>query len=286
MRRVAGHVPVGLKPIADVLLVVAGLNLAGLVAICGPEAAGVRGEALIDQGKLALDEAKLELGVSDDDATGRSIVCSSIVNLKSRAAKLLGNVVADELLAAIERDVLVVITELGLGGGRKDGLRNLRGLVQTLGQVDAADGAVLVVGLLARASQVAANDGLDGNGVGLLDQHGAPRQVVRILLELLRVVLHVHRDQVVGHEVGELVEPERRDSREDLALVRDLVRQDVVKRTDSVARNHQQAVAAIVDVAYLAVRIRTNLHGSHVFGSPQETNTVTTPGQQTQHVRL
>ena len=102
-----------------------------------------------------------------------------------------------------------MIAELGLGRRGKDGLRELGGLGQALGELDAADGAVGVVGLLSGAGEVAAHDALDGHGLGLLDEHGAASEVVAVLLELLGEVGDVARDHVVGHEVGEALEPER-----------------------------------------------------------------------------
>ena len=155
------------------------------------------------------------------------------------------------------------VAQLGLGGRGEDGLGELGGLGQAIGQLDATDGTGLVVGLLAGASEVAADDALDGHGLGLLDQHGAAGEVVRVGLELLREVGHVAGDHVVGDEVGKALEPERGDAREDLALVRNLVRQDEVIGADAVGRHHEQAVAAVVDVADLAVRVRTKFHLSH-----------------------
>ena len=70
--------PVGFEPIADELLVVAGLNLALLVAGGRPETAGVGREALVDQRNLAIDDTELELGVGNDDATGRCILGGSL----------------------------------------------------------------------------------------------------------------------------------------------------------------------------------------------------------------
>ena len=156
-----------------------------------------------------------------------------------------------------------MVAELSLGGRGKDGLRELGGLGEALGKLDAADGAVGVVGLLSGTGEVAADDALDGHGLGLLDEHGAAGEVIAVLLELGREVRDLARDHVVGHEIGEALEPERRDAGKDLALVGDLVGQDEVVRGDAVAGNHEQAVAAVVDVAHLAVRIRTLLNLGH-----------------------
>ena len=78
VRGLPRHIPVGFEPIADELLVVAGLNLALLVAGGRPETAGVGREALVDQRNLAIDDTELELGVGNDDATGRCILGGSL----------------------------------------------------------------------------------------------------------------------------------------------------------------------------------------------------------------
>ncbi len=156
------------------MLVVAGLDLALLVAGGRPETAGVGREALVDQRDLAIDDTKLELGVGDDDAAGRGILGSSLVDLEGQVANLRGDVLADDLAATLERDVLVVVADLGLRGRREQRLGKLGGLGQTLGQLDAADGAVLVIGLLARTGQIAADDALDRNRWAFLTSMARP----------------------------------------------------------------------------------------------------------------
>ena len=174
-----------------------------------------------------------------------------------------GNVLAHDLGAALVRDVLVMLAQRRLGGRGEDRLGKLGSLDQALGELDAAHGAILVVGLLAGTGQVTAHDALDGDGLGLLHQHGTAGQVARVLLELLGIVGRVARDEVVGHQVGELVEPELGDAVQHLALEGNLIRQDVVESRDAVGCHHQQGVTRIVDIADLAMRIGTKLHLCH-----------------------
>ena len=128
MRGLPRHIPVGFEPIADELFVVAGLNLALLVAGGRPETAGVGREALVDQRDLAIDDTKLKLSVGNDDATGRCILGGSLVDLEGKVANLRGDVLAHDLAATLERDVLVVVTDLGLRGRREQRLGELGGL--------------------------------------------------------------------------------------------------------------------------------------------------------------
>ena len=86
------------------------------------------------------------------------------------------HVLADDSGAARERDVLVVIAEGRLGGRREDRLGKLRCLDETPRELDAADGAVGVVGLLAGAGQVTTDDALDRNGTSLLHKHAPARK--------------------------------------------------------------------------------------------------------------
>ena len=161
-----------------------------------------------------------------------------------------------------------MVAEGGLRRRGEDGLGKLRGLGETLGKLDAADRAVLVIGLLARASEVTTHDALDGHRSGLLHEHGATEEVILVLGELSRVVGRVKRDDVVGQDVLELLEPEGRDTREDLALVRNLIRKDEVVRADAVARDHQQRVTAVVDVTDLTLRVWALPHCCHTAPLP------------------
>ena len=267
MRGLPRHIPVGFEPIADELFVVARLNLALLVAGGGPETAGVGREALVDQRNLTIDDTKLELGVGDDDATGRGVLGSGLVDLEGQVANLRGDVLTHDLAATLERNVLVVVADLGLRGRREQRLGELGGLGQTLGQLNAADGAVLVIGLLARTGQITADDALDRNRLGLLDQHGAAYEVVTILGKLLGEIRRVDGDEVVGNDVGKLIEPECRDAVENLSLKRNLVGENKVERRNAVGGDHQQVFAGIIDITNLATGIRTTLHRCHVSHS-------------------
>ena len=66
------------------------------------------------------------------------------------------------------------------------------------------------------------------------------------------------RDHVVRHDVPQSVEPERRDLREDLALVGDARAEHVVERGDAIGGDDQQPSPKIVDVADLAVDDRAD----------------------------
>ena len=96
-----------------------------LVALQRPEAGGIRGEHLIAQHHVAvLIQTKLELGVGDDDATGQGVLSALLVQGDGVVPQLGGVLfaVAGELLfqhlnAALVGDVLVVVADLGLGGG-------------------------------------------------------------------------------------------------------------------------------------------------------------------------
>ena len=140
-----------------------------------------------------------------------------------------------------------MIAYVGLRGGREDRLRQLLGLLQPGRQLDAADGAGGPVVLPARARDVAAHDALDREHLEPLDQHPAAEDLGGHLGE---------RDDVVGHDVRRPPEPEGRYARQDLALARNRGRMDDVVCGDAVRSDHQEPVARLVDVAYLALRDR------------------------------
>ena len=160
-----------------------------------------------------------------------------------------------------------MVTDLGLRGGREQRLRELGRLRQALGQLNTTDGAVLVVGLLARASQIAADDALDRNRLRLLDQHGATSEIVTVLSKLLGEIRRVDGNEMVRNNVGKLIKPECRDAVEHLSLKRNLVGENKVERRNAVGGDHQQVFTGIVDITNLATGIRTTLHRCHVSHS-------------------
>jgi hypothetical protein len=62
----------------------------------------------------------------------------------------------------------------------------------------------------------------------------------------------VHRDQVIWHDTGEVVEPEDGQLVEHLPLVRDPRTEHVIERRDPIRGNDQELILDLVDVAYLA----------------------------------
>ncbi len=90
--------------------------MAGLIAVGGPEARGVRRAHLIADGQGAVGvQAELELGVGEDDPVGAGVIGGVLVEGQRDIADSLGQrAVADQLGGAVEVDRLVV-THLGLG---------------------------------------------------------------------------------------------------------------------------------------------------------------------------
>jgi hypothetical protein len=125
---------------------------------------------------------------------------------------------------------------------REDRVLELGGLLQPLGERDAADGAGGLVVLPAAADQIAAGDGFHRHGFEFLRHHRAPGVQRRI---------HAGRQhrgdidagQVVGHQVSGLGEPEVGDLAKHLALAGNGVGQHHVERGQAVGGHHQQAVA-------------------------------------------
>lgn len=138
LRQIVVAVGVGLEPVANELLIEGRLAVARLVAFQRPEAGGIRGEHLVAQHHVAvLIQTKLKLGVGNDDAAGERIFSTLLIQGNGVVAQLGGVLlaVAGELLfqhldALFVGDVLVVVADLGLGGGSVDRLGQLVGLLQ------------------------------------------------------------------------------------------------------------------------------------------------------------
>ena len=113
-----------------------------------------------------------------------------------------------------------------------------------------------------RTCDVASDDGFDGEDGGLPDPDGAPLELVPVLVDECGHVVEVAGDDMVGDVLGvgvggEVVEEEEGQAGEELALVRDAVLHDHVKRRDAVGRDKEESVVVTghgVDVAHLAPR--------------------------------
>ena len=150
-----------------------------------------------------------------------------------------------------------VVAALRLGRRREDGLRQARGLGQSGRQAHAAHFARGLVVLPAGPSEVSARHALNRQRLGPAHEHGAAAQQVGVLPGAFRVVGGVRRQQMVRNDRGQTREPEERDLRQDAALVRDAGSEHVVEGGDSIGRDDHEAIAEVVDVAHLAVAIRS-----------------------------
>ena len=82
---------VALEPIPGELLVKAGLAVAYLKLVRRPEAAGVRGQHLVADHKVAvLVNAELQLGVGNDDAPAQGVVGTLLVDGDGGVPQLFG----------------------------------------------------------------------------------------------------------------------------------------------------------------------------------------------------
>ena len=170
LRKQVVAVRIGLKPVADELLVERGLTVAGLIAFQGPEAAAVGSEHLVAEHYFAIFiKTELKLGVGNDDASGQSVVSAFLVKSDGAVADRLriflsaaGERLLQNLDASLEADVLVVVSDLSLGAGSVDGLRELVTFLEAFRELNAAYCAVLLVAGPAAAGDIAADDALDG----------------------------------------------------------------------------------------------------------------------------
>src|SRR5690606_15516867 len=129
---------------------------AGLVALARPEARAVRREHLIDDHERAIRQrAELEFRVGDDDARLLRHLAATLIDREAALAQLVRELVADATLHLVERDVLVVLTDLRLRRRREDRRIQTRALRQPLRQGLTSQGPVRLVLLPRRARDVA-----------------------------------------------------------------------------------------------------------------------------------
>src|SRR5580692_12618107 len=253
-------VPVNLfEVIANVLLVIRILRPARSVLVGGPEAGRIGGEDFIGKSDALGGASKLKLGVGDYDAALQRVGCRLFVNPQREIAQMAGGFDADDRAHLIEGNVLVV-ARCGLGRGREDALGKGVGLFQACGKGDAGNFAGGFVFFPGRAGDVSADDALDREHFGALHEHGAPAQLVGVFADGGRVLGDVGGDEVVGNDVGEVVEPEQGYLAEDVSLVGDAGGQDVVEGGDAVGGDEKQLLVADgVDVADFAAGVKVEI---------------------------
>ncbi len=148
------------------------------------------------------------------------------------------------------RHRLVVLPLGRLGRRGEDRLLEARAVDETLREADAAHVAVRGILPQSPSGQVGASHTLDG-------QHLQPSNEDRPTSNLRR---HVGRQHVVGHDLGELLEPPQRELGEDRPFVGDRGLEDEVEGRDPVRGDEEQlvltcpapAVQRRVEVAHLA----------------------------------
>jgi hypothetical protein len=99
----------------------------------------------------------------------------------------------------------------------------------------------------------AADDALDRDDRGLLDEHGTLGQDVGEGGQGRGEILGFRGQEMVGQDQADEIEPELRQLRQDLALVRDERGQDPVKGRDAVRGYDQELVADLKNVPDFAL---------------------------------
>ena len=94
-----------------------------LIAVCGPETGGVRGEHLVTQHHISiLVQAELKLGIRNDDTLAQCVLCTFLVQGDGVVTKLFCKLLpsAREIFfemvnTLLKRDIFIMITNLGFG---------------------------------------------------------------------------------------------------------------------------------------------------------------------------
>ena len=173
---------------------------------------------------------------------------SSSVRSRSRA----NSAASPSRRVASASSMLMSCPLAALVAGVKIGVGQAVRFPQPCRQGDAAHRPALAVLLPARPRQVPARDALDVDGPCLPRQHRPATQHVGVGLRRGGEAGHIEREEVVRDDIGQLVEPERRQLRQHLALVGDAGAQHVVEGGDAVGGDQEQRIAQVVDVAHFA----------------------------------
>ena len=111
------------------------------------------------------------------------------------------------------------------------------------------------VDLHPQAENIAARHALDRLHAAALHQHGTAFQLIaKLLFRGAGYSSTFGGDQVIGDDVAQEIEPEKRHLRQDAALAGDTLRQDAVERRDAVGGDDEQVVTDAVNVTHFASR--------------------------------
>ena len=182
----------------------------------------------------------------------RAIAAPRAVELERDVAGPGGQLGADEVARPRSKEMFSSCTSL-LVDGVNTGSGSCVALLQPGGQRLAVHGAAGLVLLPGRAREVAADDALDREHLGLAAQHDPAGQVGIGLGDAGGEVGDVGGDEVAAGHVAERLEPEGRDRGEHAALVEDRLVEHDVEGGEPVGGDHQELVVADgVDVPDLA----------------------------------
>ena len=139
LRQLPAFFRVGFQPVTGELFVKGRLAMSGLIAVYRPETGAVGSQHFISQYHIAvLIQTELELGICNNDSFGQCVIRTLFINSDGIVTKL-GSIfctLSGETLLQIFHtlfvgDVLIMISDLRLGGRGIDGLRKLICLLQT-----------------------------------------------------------------------------------------------------------------------------------------------------------
>src|SRR5690606_10913380 len=248
-----GFVPAGGDgPVPYVLLVEGVLWAAGFPLVGGPEAGRVGGQHLVAEGEDPVGvPAELEFRVGHEEAAFGGVLGALPVDAQSQVAKAFGGFPAYAGDDVVERHGQVV-AGVGLRGGGEDRFGEFAAFHQAGRERHAAHGGRSPVLLQGRAGEVTAGHALHlDHGEGAASDGPAG--------ELGGYV--GGRDQVVGDDVAEPLEPPHGQLGQRRALVGDGGGQWHVVDRDAVGGDQQQVTSVGVQVADLA-RVQV-LHARH-----------------------
>src|ERR1700733_10720524 len=131
--------------------------------------------------------------------------------IHGESAECIGVGRADGLLDGCVGDVFVVASGVDLCGGGEDRFGQGVGFAQTCGELDAADGARLLIILPSGAGKVAADDALYRKHLRALNEHAAAVELAAIGFEFVGKLRRVCRDEVVWNSGLKKIEPKKRE---------------------------------------------------------------------------
>src|SRR5581483_9033415 len=138
----------------------------------------------------------------------------------------------------------------------EDRLGQAIGLAQPNWQFNSTNRSGLLIFLPAGAGKISARHAFHGKHLRAPHQHRSSAKLLTKLAQGLRIIFYACRDHMIRNHSAQKIKPEERKLGEDLSLIGNCARKNVVKRRNSVRSDEEEMLTRFIDVPHLALSMQ------------------------------